>query len=179
METLKPHAVTAPEQCDDETDNADLIRLFRKYGTDKLVNGYTHLYHTLFHERRERVRDFLEMDIGTMIEGVASSMVGYVSDSYTPGGSLRACVTTSERQDRRRGRPTRHAVPGHPHRDTPLRFDGRRCGGPCAGRTGRFPDHHRFTAPTSTSTSRNAAQHVPRLDVDGLYIIEDIYPGAA
>ena len=68
----------------------DLVQLFQKYGTDKLVNGYAPLYHTLLDSRREQVRSVLEVGIGTMIPGVHSSMVGYAGAGYSPGGSLRA-----------------------------------------------------------------------------------------
>jgi FkbM family methyltransferase len=68
----------------------DLVQIFQKYGTDKLVNGYAPLYHTLLDGRREQVRSVLEVGIGTMIPGVHSSMVGYAGAGYSPGGSLRA-----------------------------------------------------------------------------------------
>ena len=179
METLKPHAVTAPEQCDDEADNADLIRLFRKYGTDKLVNGYTHLYHTLFHERRERVRDFLEIGIGTMIEGVASSMVGYVSDSYTPGGSLRAW---------RDYFPDAKIVGVDVQPDTQFqdtRIETLLCDSMDADAVARALGDRTFQIIIDDGTHIDQHQLAtlrnmyPRLDVDGLYIIEDIYPGSS
>lgn len=69
---------------------SDLVKLFSKYGTDKLINGYAPLYHSIFFDRRDRVRSLLEVGIGTMIPGVHSSMVGYSQDNYEPGGSLRA-----------------------------------------------------------------------------------------
>ena len=68
----------------------DLVQIFQKYGTDKLVNGYAPVYHALLDGRREQVRSVLEVGIGTMIPNVHSSMVGYAGAGYSPGGSLRA-----------------------------------------------------------------------------------------
>lgn len=68
----------------------DLSELFNKYGSDKDRNGYTQIYHTLFHKMRNEPLVMLEIGIGTMIPGVRSSMVGYSLPGYAPGGSLRA-----------------------------------------------------------------------------------------
>jgi hypothetical protein len=68
----------------------DLGSLFRKYGSDKDVNGYTPLYHSLFKHLREKPLEILEIGIGTLIPGAPSSMVGYAQPGYKPGGSLRA-----------------------------------------------------------------------------------------
>jgi hypothetical protein len=68
----------------------DLGQLFRKYGSDKDINGYTPIYHTLFNHMRDKQMMMLEIGIGTMIPGVHSSMVGYSQPGYKPGGSLRA-----------------------------------------------------------------------------------------
>ena len=68
----------------------DLVQLFTKYGTDKLINRYAPLYHAILHNRRDGIRSLLEVGIGTMLPGVHSSMVGYAQDGYAPGGSLRA-----------------------------------------------------------------------------------------
>lgn len=68
----------------------DLGQLFVKYGSDKDINGYTPIYHTLFTRMRQDPIRFLEIGIGTMIPGVPSSMVGYSRPGYKPGGSLRA-----------------------------------------------------------------------------------------
>jgi len=68
----------------------DLCDLFNKYGSDKDRNGYVQLYHTLFSKMRQENIVMLEIGIGTMIEGVHSSMVGYALEGYKPGGSLRA-----------------------------------------------------------------------------------------
>ncbi len=68
----------------------DLGALFRKYGSDKDVNGYTPIYHSLFKHIRYQILDVLEIGIGTMIPDVPSSMVHYAQPGYKPGGSLRA-----------------------------------------------------------------------------------------
>ena len=68
----------------------DLAELFRKYGSDKDVNGYSQVYFTLFDKMRDQEINFLEIGIGTMIPGAHSSMVGYAPQHYKPGASLRA-----------------------------------------------------------------------------------------
>jgi hypothetical protein len=72
------------------TSPEDLCELFNKYGSDKDINGYAQIYHTLFHYQRGTPITMLEIGIGTMIPGVSSSMVGYSLKGYKPGGSLRA-----------------------------------------------------------------------------------------
>lgn len=68
----------------------DLAQLFSHYGSDKDRNGYAQLYSVLLSQRRDTVDIFLEIGIGTMLPGVHSSMQGYALDGYAPGGSLRA-----------------------------------------------------------------------------------------
>ena len=68
----------------------DLAELFNKYGSDKDINGYSRLYHTLFDKIKDEPMHIAEIGIGTMIAGVRSSMVGYSRPNYAPGGSLRA-----------------------------------------------------------------------------------------
>lgn len=68
----------------------DLCDLFNKYGTNKDRNGYSQVYHTLFFDKHEKPLVLLEIGIGTMISGVQSSMVGCALEGYKPGGSLRA-----------------------------------------------------------------------------------------
>lgn len=68
----------------------DLAALFRQYGSDKDRNGYSHVYSILFDELRHRPLNVLEIGIGTMLQGVPSSMRGYMPDTYSPGASLRA-----------------------------------------------------------------------------------------
>jgi hypothetical protein len=68
----------------------DISVLFNKYGSDKDINGYSALYHTLFDKIRQDKLNVLEIGIGTMIPGAPSSMVGYSQSHYKPGGSLRA-----------------------------------------------------------------------------------------
>jgi len=68
----------------------DLSQIISKYGSDKDINGYTPLYHTLFNRMRNQYINLLEIGIGTMIPNVSSSMVGYGIGDYKPGASLRA-----------------------------------------------------------------------------------------
>jgi len=68
----------------------DLGQLFRHYGSDKDINGYTSVYHALFNSLKNEPVKMLEIGIGTMIPGAHSSMVGYARPGYKPGGSLRA-----------------------------------------------------------------------------------------
>ncbi len=55
-----------------------------------MANGYADLYECLFCKDRNRIETVLELGIGTMLPGVHSSMVGYASAGYKPGGSLRS-----------------------------------------------------------------------------------------
>lgn len=68
----------------------DLAALFNKYGSDKDRNGYSHLYSILFDHLKDKEMNVLEVGIGTMIPDTASSMKGYMPDTYRPGASLRA-----------------------------------------------------------------------------------------
>ena len=68
----------------------DLGDLFKKYGSDKDVNGYTAFYAITLDHLREREMTILEIGIGTMLPDVPSSMHGYAREGYEPGGSLRA-----------------------------------------------------------------------------------------
>jgi hypothetical protein len=68
----------------------DLAELFNKYGSDKDRNGYSHLYSMLFDGIKNNEMNVLEIGIGTMVPRAASSMRGYMPDSYIPGASLRA-----------------------------------------------------------------------------------------
>lgn len=64
----------------------ELDELFTYYGSDKTKHGYTSLYHSLFKYIKDKPIDLLEIGIGTMIENVPSSMVGYALNGYKPGG---------------------------------------------------------------------------------------------
>lgn len=68
----------------------ELDELMNKYGSDKARNGYVPMYHSFLKHMRHEPVELLEIGIGTMIPGVASSMVGYSLPGYAPGGSLRA-----------------------------------------------------------------------------------------
>lgn len=68
----------------------NLRELIDKYGSDKNRNEYTPIYHSVFNPSKFNNINLLEIGIGTMIEGVNSSMVGYGGENYKPGASLRA-----------------------------------------------------------------------------------------
>jgi hypothetical protein len=68
----------------------DLSDLFNHYGSDKDRNGYSHLYSILFDSIKNEKLNVLEIGIGTMLEGASSSMKNYMPDTYQPGASLRA-----------------------------------------------------------------------------------------
>ena len=68
----------------------DLADLFNHYGTDKNINGYAQLYSVLFAPLRHEPIVLLEIGIGTLIPEASSSMLGYAQPGYEPGGSLRA-----------------------------------------------------------------------------------------
>lgn len=70
-------------------DSVDLCDLFNKYGTSKDRSGYGPIYHTLFSKIRDESITILEIGIGTLIPDVPSSMVGFGLEGYKPGGSLR------------------------------------------------------------------------------------------
>lgn len=73
-----------------EHDKRDLAALFNHYGSDKDINGYVQLYDTLLRTLRDHVVTLVEIGIGTLLPGVSSSMLGYGQAHYRPGGSLRA-----------------------------------------------------------------------------------------
>ncbi len=70
--------------------NMDLSELFNHYGSDKDRNGYSHLYSILFDNIKNEKMNVLEIGIGTMIPCVQSSMKNYMPDTYKPGASHRA-----------------------------------------------------------------------------------------
>jgi len=67
-----------------------LRQLIDFYGSDKTINGYTPIYQSIFYPLRNNDLNLLEIGIGTMIPNVPSSMVGYGSEHYAPGASLKA-----------------------------------------------------------------------------------------
>lgn len=161
----------------------DLGQLFRYYGSDKDINGYTSVYHVLFNHMKEEPVNMLEIGIGTVIPFAHSSMVGYARPGYLPGGSLRAW-----RDYFKHGQI--YGVDVQP--DT------------------QFTNEERITTHLCDSTQENAVQalmkslgnmqfdiiiddgsHIdtdqiktlshlyPYLKENGIYIIEDIYPGSS
>jgi hypothetical protein len=67
-----------------------LRQLIDHYGSDKNLNEYTPIYHSIFNNIKDNNINLLEIGIGTMIPSVPSSMVGYGLSHYKPGASLRA-----------------------------------------------------------------------------------------
>ena len=63
-----------------------------KYGSDKKLSGYTQVYDLVFDSIRSKVKNLLEIGIGTLDPSCPSSFVGNPSlyPHYKPGGSLRA-----------------------------------------------------------------------------------------
>lgn len=63
-----------------------------KYGSDKKLSGYTEVYDLVFDCIRSKVKNLLEIGIGTLDPSCPSSFVGNPSlyPHYRPGGSLRA-----------------------------------------------------------------------------------------
>lgn len=152
--------------------------LFNKYGSDKDKNGYSPYYESLFHHMRYKKVRLLEIGIGTMIPGAASSMVGYALENYKPGGSLRAwrdffemgeilgCDVQPDTQFTEEGIRTVLADSTNEHAVNnalgDLKFD-------IIIDDGSHLDTHQLF------TLRNLW---PRLNDGGFYIVEDIYPGS-
>jgi hypothetical protein len=63
--------------------------LFDREGTDK-GRWYGGLYDVLLQPHRQSIACVVEIGIGTLIPGAASSMVGWGAKNYRPGASLRA-----------------------------------------------------------------------------------------
>jgi hypothetical protein len=68
----------------------ELADLLTHYGSDKNTSGYSHVYSILFDHIKNEPLNMLEIGIGTMFAGVRSSMKNYMPDTYRPGASLRA-----------------------------------------------------------------------------------------
>jgi hypothetical protein len=64
-------------------------QLLEHSGSDK-GKWYGGLYEVLLQPIRHAVKSLVEIGIGTLIPDAPSSMVGYASADYRPGGSLRA-----------------------------------------------------------------------------------------
>ena len=69
-----------------------LSEFFDKYGSDKNISGYSELYEKLFTPIREKVKNILEIGIGSVDPDMPSSFCGiyYHFPQYRPGASLRA-----------------------------------------------------------------------------------------
>ena len=64
--------------------------IFKHYGTDKEINGYTPYYERIFETMRHQKICLGEIGIGTLIPGAPSSMVGYGEPHYQQGASLKS-----------------------------------------------------------------------------------------
>lgn len=158
-----------------------LSELFMHYGSDKDTNGYSQLYAILFDSLKDKPIRLLEIGIGTMIPGVHSSMVGYAAPHYKPGGSLRSWrdyfsqgeifgfdvqpdtqFSDEERITTRICDSTNQSVVNEVMAEVGGQFD-------IIIDDGSHLDMHQF------QTLNN---FLPYLKENGLYIIEDIYPGS-
>lgn len=156
-----------------------LTNLFNKYGSDKARNGYVPLYETLFRARRSDPISLLEVGIGTMIEGVHSSMVGYALPGYKPGGSLRAwrdyfpnacisgCDVQPDTQFTDEERITTYLCNSTQSADVTKTFDGKMFD--------IIVDDGSHAAMDQISTLHNM---LPHLKKDGIYVIEDVHEGS-
>jgi len=160
------------------TDVTDLGALFRKYGSDKCLNGYTPLYQTLFRGRQHENVELLEVGIGTMIPGVHSSMVGYAQENYKPGGSLRAWrdyfsngtitgIDVQKDTQFSEDRITTHLCSSTDRQEVQKLFGGRQFD--------IIIDDGSHLAQDQMST---LCYLLPHLKKDGIYVIEDIHPGS-
>ena len=71
----------------------ELIKLFEGYSLDKLFHKYENLYYEILKDNRYKIKNLLEIGIGTIDETKVSSMYGYkvgIAPEYTFGNSLRA-----------------------------------------------------------------------------------------
>ena len=159
----------------------DLADAFNRYGSDKDVNGYTPLYSALLSHLREDPITLVEVGIGTMIPDAPSSMQGYALPGYRPGGSLRAW---------RDWLPEARIIGLDVQPDTQFvedRIETRLCDSTDAEsvastfeRLGLVEadviiDDGSHLDVDQIRTMRNL---LPRLKKNGLYVIEDVYPGS-
>ena len=157
----------------------ELAALFNRYGSDKDRNGYSHVYSILFDHLKDKPLNVLEIGIGTMTPNACSSMKGYMPDTYKPGASLRAwrdyfpnakiwgmdvqpdTQFTEERIETRLVDSTCNNSVNAVMKDLP-RFD-------------IIIDDGYHLDNAQKLTLRN---FFPYLKEDGIYVIEDIYPGS-
>ena len=159
----------------------DLAELMNHYGTDKDVNGYCQLYHTLFDGLRKEPLTILEVGIGTLIAEAPSSMLGYAARHYKPGGSLRAWRDYFPNA-RVIGIDTQPDTQFSEERIETYLCDSRDVQAVAAliDQIGVMPDviiddgSHLDT--DQLATAKALYPHL--LPQDGVYVIEDIYPGS-
>jgi len=164
-------------------ETADLGQLFRYYGSDKDLNGYTGVYHTLFNALRDKKIDMLEIGIGTMIPGAHSSMVGFARENYKPGGSLRAW-----RDFFRKGTIYGFDVQPDTQFSDEQRIITKLCDSTKAADVAKTMESlggKKFDIILDDGSHVDQSQYLtlkhfyPHLKEGGIYIIEDIYPGSA
>ena len=154
--------------------------LFNAYGTDKGINGYASLYHILFSGLRFDKIDFLEIGIGTLNPTAASSMRDYCRPGYKPGGSLRAW---------RDFFPNGNIVGADVQPDTQFseeRIQTTICDSTNSGAVkAAMKELNRQWdiciddgLHTSNAQILTLENFFPFVKKDGLYIIEDVYPGS-
>jgi len=79
-------------------------QLLDRSGSDK-GKWYGGMYEVLLQPSRYAIKSLIEIGIGTFIPNAPSSMVGYASEDYRPGGSLRGLsAKCSNPRFRRRSR---------------------------------------------------------------------------
>lgn len=158
----------------------DLSDLFNKYGSDKDTNGYSHLYSFVFTPLKDQQLNILEIGIGTMTKGAKSSMKGYMPDSYKPGASLRAW---------RDFFPNSQIYGFDIQKDTQFteeRIQTRLCDSIDPNSVKAVMDelNIKFDIIVDDGWHLDQAQiktlenFFPYLKDDGIYVIEDIYPGS-
>ena len=71
----------------------ELVEIFQKYSLDKLINKYDRIYFDLLKNKKDEIKNVLEIGIGTIEKDSKSTMFFYKeydAPSYTFGNSLRA-----------------------------------------------------------------------------------------
>lgn len=72
-------------------EKSELYNLVEKYGSDKNLSGYTPTYEVIFSKVKDKVKNILEIGLGTLDPSIPSTFVGnpHHYPHYKQGGSLR------------------------------------------------------------------------------------------